>query len=104
MRHALASAQTSDLLTLGSLKPPICMQGRAMNKRIGIGGTAAAALLALSACSVGDGGGTSSSSASAPASAAASTSAAAKPEITFLVFETPNLTTQFWDDNIKRIA
>ncbi|MCT9930129.1 extracellular solute-binding protein [Planotetraspora sp. A-T 1434] len=51
----------------------------------------------LSACSVGDNNGGSTTQPSG-------SGAAAKKEITFLVFETDNLTPKFWDDNIKRVS
>lgn len=63
-----------------------------------LAGASLVVLVAVGACSVKDtstGGSTSQPSGSA---------AAAKKEISFLVFETPNLTPQFWDDNIKRVS
>lgn len=46
------------------------------------------AALSLAACTVGE----------------SSTTSAGKKEITFLVFETPNLTPQYWDAAIKRVT
>ncbi len=50
----------------------------------------AAALIALAACS--------------PAGSEAPSSTSGKKEISFLVFETPNLTPQYWDAAIKRVT
>ncbi len=56
-------------------------------------GVAALAVLGLSACTVG---GTTSSG--------GGSSGGAKHEISFLTFETPNLTPQYWDAAIKRVT
>ncbi|WP_433259639.1 ABC transporter substrate-binding protein (plasmid) [Streptosporangium sp. CA-135522] len=52
-----------------------------------------AALIALTACAPADSGGTPQQP-----------SASGKKEISFLVFETPNLTPQYWDEAIKRVT
>src|SRR5438552_3441616 len=57
---------------------------------VALGATALAAVVALGACTVKD---TSNSS-----------TGGAKKEITFLTFETPNLTPQYWDAAIKRVT
>jgi len=56
-----------------------------------LGATALAAVVALTACTVKDTNNNNSSS-------------GAKKEITFLTFETPNLTPKYWDDAIKRVT
>lgn len=62
---------------------------------------ALAAALAMTACSVSD---TSGGSGGSGASGQAGKGGAAVKEITFLTFETPNLTPQYWDAAIKRIT
>jgi ABC-type glycerol-3-phosphate transport system substrate-binding protein len=61
-----------------------------MRKRIALAAAALTAVTGLSACSVGDDD--------------SSSAAKGKKEITFLVFETPNLNAQYWDAAIKRVT
>jgi len=61
-----------------------------MRKLWALGLAAVTAVAGLSACSVGSNSGNNSTG--------------AKKEITFLVFETPNLTPQYWDAAIKRVT
>src|SRR4051812_17319355 len=68
-------------------------------KKIIVVGAALALAAGLSACTVGTG-----TSGSSAAPSAAGSQAGAKPEISFLVFETDNLTPQFWDENIARLS
>ncbi|MBO3745576.1 extracellular solute-binding protein [Streptosporangiaceae bacterium NEAU-GS5] len=68
-------------------------------KKIIVVGAALALAAGLSACSVGT-----SNSGSSAAPSAGGSQAGTKPEISFLVFETDNLTPQFWDENIARVS
>src|SRR5262245_5698675 len=61
-----------------------------MKRTTALAAATLAVLLSISACSVKDD--------------TSSTQTSGKKEITFLVFETPNLTPEYWDAAIKRVT